>query len=139
MLKERLKAVNSFVNTLALAIVIIIIFGIFVLPMFYSRKHSKAAKAELREIGSALQDYYAEKGAWPSSGGRAVAEALTGGQEAFSKHERRDEDGRFLDPWETPYRFFFSKDAYAIQSAGRDEKFENEPSTGGDDYWYAPR
>ena len=139
MLKERLQAVNSFVNTIALAIVIIIVFGIFILPMFYSRKSAKAAKAELAEIGEALTDYYAEKGAWPSSGGRAVAEALTGGgSKAFSEHERRDDDGRFLDPWEKPYRFFFSKDAFAIQSSGPDKKFEDDAGTGGDDYWYAP-
>ena len=141
MLKERLQAINSFVNTSALAIVIIIFCGIFVFPMFYKRKHVKEVKAEMLEIGNALEKFYAESGKWPSPGGRGVAGALTGegDQKSFSTHPRRDGEGRFIDPWEYPYRYFFSKDGYAIQSAGRDGEFADGVGAGEDDYWYSPR
>ncbi len=139
MLKDSLKAVNSAVNRLALVVVVVIFCGIFVFPLFYSRKRVKEVKAELAEIGGALEDYRAETGGWPPSGGRAVAVALLGGggAKAYSEHPRKDGEGRLVDPWDTPYRFFFSRGGFAIQSAGRDGKFADGSPSGGDDYWFS--
>ena len=138
-LKEFLRSINGIVNRLAIVAVVTVFCGIFVFPLFYSREDAKTAKTELAAIGKALGEYHAETGAWPSSsGGRSVAEALAGGAKIFSDHERRDDDGRFIDPWETPYRFFFSSGSYVLQSAGPDGKFEPGVSGGGDDYWFSP-
>jgi hypothetical protein len=60
-----------------------------------------------------------------------------GGGEAYSEHERRDGDGRFIDPWETPYRFYFSKSGFAIQSAGKNGKYAEGKSDTGDDVWFS--
>jgi hypothetical protein len=135
--KEFLKSIHTAMNKLALVAVITVFCGIFVFPLFYNRKDAKTAKSELAEIGGALQKFHAESGEWPSSGGRAVAAAL-GGAKAFSKHERKDSEGRFLDPWETPYRFYFSKDGFTVRSAGQDKKFAKGLSSGEDDYWFSP-
>ena len=140
-LQNFIKGVNSIVNRLALAIVILIIFGIFIFPLFNSNKETKAVKSELQQIGAALEEYYHEQNKWPSPGARAVAAALAGegGAKGFSSHERLDPEGRFIDPWEKPYRYFFSNDRYTIQSAGPDEEFSDGFNLGEDDYWYAPR
>ena len=140
-LQKFIKGVNSIVNRLALAIVILIIFGIFVFPLFHNNQDTRAVKSELRRIGNALGEYYQENNKWPSSGARSVAGALSGEGEAkaFYKHARLDAEGRFIDPWEKPYRYFFSNDRCAIQSAGPDEEFSDGINVGEDDYWYAPR
>jgi type II secretory pathway pseudopilin PulG len=138
-LKDSLKVVHSITNQAALVVVIVVFFGIFIFPLFYSQKKAKQLKAELREIGASLESYHSETGSWPSPGGRSVAEALLGGGggEAYSEHERRDGDGRFIDPWETPYRFYFSKSGFAIQSAGKNGKYAEGKSDTGDDVWFS--
>ena len=141
-LQNFIKGLNSIVNRLALAIVILIIFGIFIFPLFHNNKKSKAVKSELRSIGAALEEYYKEKNKWPSPGARTVAGALSGtGSNAagFYNQERIDAKGRFIDPWKKPYRYFFSNDSYVIQSAGPDGDFAEGLNVGEDDYWYAPR
>lgn len=138
-LRESLKAIHSVANRLALIVVVVVFCGIFVFPLFYSRKKAKEVKAELREIAVALGDYRSETGSWPSPGGRSVAEALLGDGrgKAYSRHSRRDGEGRFVDPWEGPYRFFFSKSGFAIQSAGKDGKYTEGASGVGDDLWFS--
>jgi len=140
-LQNFIKGLNSIVNRLALAIVILIVFGIFIFPLFHNNENSKAVKAELRKLGAALDEYYREKNKWPSPGARSVAGALSGkaGSGEFYSHERLDPEGRFIDPWQKPYRYFFSNDRYAIQSAGPDGDFSEGLNVGEDDYWYAPR
>jgi len=141
-LKEFLRSINGIVNRLAIVAVVTVFCGIFVFPLFHDREGAKSVKAELAEIGEALGEYHAETGEWPSAGGRSVAEALTGsakeGSKVFIKHERRDAEGRFIDPWETPYRYFFSSGSYALRSAGPDGKFEAGINGRGDDFWYSP-
>ncbi len=137
--KASLKSIHSAVNTLALAVVLIVIGGIFILPMF-RKKDSAEAKRELAALGKALAALHSETGSWPEGGAIAVAGALLGaeGGKALVEHERRDAQGRFIDPWETPFRFYFSQNAFAIQSAGPDGKFadgQNEE----DDYWFSSR
>lgn len=140
-LKDILRSIHGMMNQLAVVAVITVFCGIFIFPMFYDTKSAKSVKAEIAALGKALTDYHAETGAWPAStGGRSVTDALggAGGGKVYSKHERRDPEGRFTDPWDTPFRYFFSStSSYAVQSAGPDGKFEKGLSEG-DDYWYAP-
>lgn len=140
-IKDFLRSIHSVVNRLAVVAVVTVFCGIFVFPLFYNTKDAKAAKSELAALGKALSDYHAENGAWPAAGARSVAEALSGagGGKAFTDHGRRADDGRLLDPWGNPFRFFFSSNRYAIQCAGADGEFEDGLGKGGDDYWYAPR
>ena len=42
-----------------------------------------------------------------------------------------------IDPWGKPYRYFFSNDGYAIQSAGPDGVFAEGHKSGRDDQWYS--
>lgn len=137
-LKEFLKSIHGAMDKLALAVVITVVCGIFVFPLFYSRKEVKEVRAELEAIGAGLEQYRAENGAWPSSSGAlAVSEALIGnGGKGFVAHERRDRDGRLIDPWEKPFRYFFSNDGFVIQSAGKNGKFAEGLDNGSDDYWF---
>ena len=125
MFKNAIKGINSIVNRLALAIVIIIVFAIFVSPIFSSRKKVKRVKNEMSEIAKALESYYAEKNEWPSSGPTSVAAALKESVDAE------------IDPWGTEYRYFFSNDGYSIQSAGPDKAFAEGHKSGRDDQWYS--
>jgi type II secretory pathway pseudopilin PulG len=122
--KDVIKGINSIVNRLALAIVIIIVFAIFISPIFSSRKKVKRVKDEMSKIAKALESYYAEKNEWPSSGPTSVAAALK-------------ESVNTKDPWGTEYRYFFSNDGYSIQSAGPDKVFAEGHKSGKDDQWYS--
>lgn len=124
MFKDAIKGINSIVNRLALAIVILIVFAIFISPIFSSRKKVKRVKNEMTKIAKALESYHAEKNEWPSSGASSVAIALN------------SEEAK-LDPWGKPYRYFFSNDGYAIQSAGPDGVFAEGHKSGRDDQWYS--
>lgn len=138
---KALSKVHSAANQLAFILIVVVICGVFVFPLFYDRKKVRAVKTELAELGSALADYHAETGKWPAAGARSVATELSGGEgkKAFSAHERRDAEGRFIDPWETPYRFYFSENGYVIRGAGDDGKFQDGPDEKADDYWYSPK
>jgi|TARA_B100000700_G_scaffold119506_1_gene134294 hypothetical protein len=122
--KDAIKGINSIVNRLALAIVIIIVFAIFISPIFSSRKKVKRVKGEMSKIAKDLELYHAENNKWPSSGASSVATALN------------SEEAK-IDPWGKPYRYFFSNDGYAIQSAGPDGVFAEGHKSGRDDQWYS--
>jgi len=122
--KDAIKGINSIVNRLALAIVIIIVFAIFISPIFSSRKKVKRVKGEMSKIAKDLELYHAENNKWPSSGASSVAAALN------------SEEAK-IDPWGKPYRYFFSNDGYAIQSAGPDGVFAEGHKSGRDDQWYS--
>ena len=124
MFKDVIKWFNSIVKRLALAIVIIIIYAIFISPIFSSRKTVKKVKNEMSEIAKGLEKYHADKNEWPSAGATAVAIAL--------KLEAAK-----IDPWGKPYRYFFSNDGYAIQSAGPDGVFAEGHKSGRDAQWYS--
>ncbi|MEC9036744.1 MAG: type II secretion system protein GspG [Verrucomicrobiota bacterium] len=124
MFKDAIKGINSIVNRLALAIVIIIVFAIFISPIFSSRKKVKRVKGEMSKIAKDLELYHAENNKWPSSGASSVAAALN------------SEEAK-IDPWGKPYRYFFSNDGYAIQSAGPDGVFAEGHKSGRDDQWYS--
>ena len=78
----------------------------------------------MSKIAKDLELYHAENNKWPSSGASSVAAALN------------SEEAK-IDPWGKPYRYFFSNDGYAIQSAGPDGVFAEGHKSGRDDQWYS--
>ena len=124
MIKNILSGVNSFVNRLAFAIVLILIFAIFIYPLFSGGKEVKRVENQMEKIGTALESYYAEKGSWPSSGTSNIGVIF---KDSVSQK----------DPWGKEYRYFFSNDGYAIQSSGPDKVFAEGQKFGKDDHWYS--
>ena len=122
MIKNLIIGINSIVNRLALGIVLILIFAIFIYPFFSGRKEVKRVENQMERIGKALESYYAENGSWPSSGPDSMNSVLNG-------VESRE------DPWGKEHRYFFSNDGYAIQSSGPDKSFAEGQKFGKDDYW----
>ena len=61
MFKDVIKWFNSIVKRLALAIVIIIIYAIFISPIFSSRKTVKKVKNVMSGIAKGLEKYHADK------------------------------------------------------------------------------
>ena len=94
MIKNILSGVNSFVNRLAFAIVLILIFAIFIYPLFSGGKEVKRVENQMEKIGTALESYYAEKGSWPSSGPSNIGVILKD-----SVSQKRS--------WGKEYRYFF--------------------------------
>jgi len=123
-IKNLISGINSVVNRLALGIVLILIFAIFIYPFFSGGKEVKRVENQMEMIGKALESYYAENGSWPSAGPSSIAAILKG---SVSQKDPGDKD----------YRYFFSNDGYAIQSSGPDQVFAEGQKYGRDDHWYS--
>ena len=93
-IKNLISGINSVVNRLALGIVLILIFAIFIYPFFSGGKEVKRVENQMEMIGKALESYYAENGSWPSAGPSSIAAILKG-----SVSQK--------DPWDKDYRYFF--------------------------------
>ncbi|MEM9481740.1 MAG: type II secretion system protein GspG [Verrucomicrobiota bacterium] len=119
--------IQEFVGFAATAIIIMIVLVVFVFPMFYgSSKERKLAAEELDAIGKALTEFRSENGKWPGTTNSTVSSTLSenpGKAKPWSSHERRDGQGRFLDPWNNPFQFFLSNDGFIVRSSGPDGKF----------------
>ena len=77
----------------------------------------------------ALVEYKKEFGAFPSGDTRSICHELTGKNPKGTRFIdlRLAPDGRFLDPWGTPYEIYFSGDSPLVRSAGPNKQFD--PST----------
>ena len=58
-IKNLISGINSVVNRLALGIVLILIFAIFIYPFFSGGKEVKRVENQMEMIGKALESYYA--------------------------------------------------------------------------------
>lgn len=87
-----------------------------------------------------LQEYREYAGAYPTGDAASVAKALSGQADkkvimlATSKLKKNSE-GELLDPWGTPFQFFFSGRTVLIRSAGPDRIFEDSLEPLSDDLY----
>ena len=86
-----------------------------------------------------LQKYKETVGAYPTGGNSDVARALQG-QNAkkviilVGRKLEQNGKGEFVDPWGTPFRFYFSENSVLLRSAGPNRRFEETSSVDFDDY-----
>ena len=95
---------------------------------------------EMDSLVVALQAHQAEFGALPSGTDSAICKALAGENARKLKFiEMRPSgiaaDGRFLDLWGTPYRFYFSDGGIMVRSAGPNRQFDDQKTKHSDDYF----
>jgi hypothetical protein len=84
---------------------------------------------EVSAVRTALRDYEATFGAFPSGESPAVFRALRGQnpRQIVFLHcpaESVSPDGSMVDPWGTPYRVYFSGKEVLVRSAGPNKLFD---------------
>ena len=85
-----------------------------------------------------LQQYKEFVGSYPSGNSAEISKALFGQTEkkvlilAVRKSDLNSK-GEILDPWGTPYQFYFSLNAILIRSAGPNKAFEDSKTFPSDD------
>ena len=108
----------------------------FLATRCYGPSHILLDTSHLKQ---ALYSYKENVGEYPQGDNRAISKALLGenpaGLQFFDPpRDTISPEGDLLDPWGTPYRFYFS-DTPLIRSAGKNKKFENNSAKGSDDYF----
>lgn len=87
-----------------------------------------------------LQQYKEFVGEYPSGNNAAIAKALLGQSEkkvlilAVRRSDLNDK-GEIVDPWRTPYQFYFSHNEVLIRSAGPNKAWEDSAIPGADDLY----
>ncbi len=85
-----------------------------------------------------LQQYKEFVGTYPTGNNAAIAKALLGQTEkkvlilAIRRSDLNDK-GEIVDPWRTPYQFYFSHNEVLIRSAGPNKAWEDDAIPNSDD------
>ena len=87
----------------------------------------------------ALKEYREHMGQYPTGDSRAVSQALQGANPQGIQFidfppKGMSPDGDVLDPWGTPYEFYFGERPL-VRSAGKNKRFDNSSSKDCDDYF----
>ncbi|MEY2408516.1 MAG: hypothetical protein QOF48_1186 [Verrucomicrobiota bacterium] len=94
---------------------------------------------DVESLFDGLQKYKEHVGAYPVGSNSDVARALQG-QNAkkviilVGRKLEQNGKGEFVDPWGTPFRFYFSDNSVLLRSAGPNRRFEESTSMDFDDY-----
>lgn len=87
-----------------------------------------------------LQQYREFTGAYPVGNNVSITKAMMGKNEkkvlilAIRQSDLNDR-GEIVDPWSTPYRFYFSGDQVLIRSAGPNQVWEDDDKPLSDDLY----
>lgn len=95
---------------------------------------------DIQSLFDALQQYKEYTGGYPVGSNADIAKALKGrnAKNVFIVVGRKSEvndKGEFLDPWGTPYRFYFSDSSIVVRCAGPNKRFEDSLAPNADDFW----
>lgn len=87
-----------------------------------------------------LQQYKQFTGSYPPGNNASLAKALLGQTDArvlilAVRQNELNDKGEIVDPWGTPFRFYFSGDEVLIRSAGPNRVFEDDATRGADDLY----
>ena len=87
-----------------------------------------------------LQQYKEFTGAYPVGSNMSITKAMTGQNEKkvlilSIRQSDLNEKGEILDPWGTPFRFYFSGDEVLIRSAGPNRVWEDDDLLEADDLY----
>ncbi len=106
------------------------------------RPDEKVAKfnADCDNLIQGLQQYKEFVGTYPTGANAAIAKALLGQTEkkvlilAVRRSDLNDK-GEIVDPWRTPYQFYFSHNEVLIRSAGPNKAWEDSAIPTADDMY----
>jgi len=121
----------------AIAAVVLVV---FLCTKFRTDRRDSRIESHTTMLIAALQGYKAETGTYPPGDSRDIGNALFGrnAQKIIyyeTANRYRTPEGDILDPYGTPYRFYFSGDHVLIRSAGRNKRFEDGTVERSDDYY----
>ncbi len=124
-----------------LALVVLVLCVGIVRAIYLGRSSADKIRSDVKEIGLAMAQYRSVIGRYPQGNNVEISRALleqNSNTNTFVKYRPRNmsRSGEALDPWGTPYRFYFSSRAedgsfhIMIQSAGANRVFGDD-----DDYF----
>ena len=87
-----------------------------------------------------IQQYREFVGSYPSGNNIAITKALLGQTEKkvlilTVRRSNINDKGEIIDPWGTPYQFYFSHNEVLIRSAGPNKAFEDSAVATADDLY----
>jgi hypothetical protein len=130
---------RKIVSIIALAIFIAIALA-FLWPSNQTHEGTSRVEAESRALQAALFQYKETFGVFPSGNAQTIFRALTGKNAKGTifinwRSSAIGKNGEPLDPWKSPYKFYFSDDYPLIRSAGKNKSFDSANLHGSDDYF----
>ena len=127
-------------RVLTIALIVLGVSGVLWVAKGWTLKRPDGKVAKLNSdcdnLILGLQQYKEFVGTYPTGNNAAIAKALLGQTEkkvlilAIRRSDINDK-GEIVDPWRTPYQFYFSHNEVLIRSAGPNKAWEDAaiPST----------
>jgi hypothetical protein len=109
-----------------------------------SSKPNAQFNADADSLILGLQQYKEFTGVYPPGNNVSIAKALLGQSDkkvlilAVRQNDLNDK-GEIVDPWGTPFRFYFSGDEVLIRSAGPNRGWEDDAAPEADDLYRSNR
>ena len=121
-------------RVLTLTLILIMVGGVYLVANSWTLKKAdpKVGKfnSDCDNLILGLQQYKEFVGTYPTGANAAIAKALLGQTEkkvlilAVRRSDLNDK-GEIIDPWGTPYQFYFSHNEVLIRSAGPNKVWED--------------
>jgi hypothetical protein len=95
---------------------------------------------DIQNLFDGLQQYKEHVGTYPTGSNAQIVKSLKGQNPKsviilVNRKNELNAKGEFVDPWGTPFRFYFSDTSVLIRSAGPNGKFDDSSAVDGDDYY----
>jgi len=131
-------------RVLTIALIVLVVGGVLLVAKGWTFKRSDGRTTKFNldsdNLIMGLQQYKEFVGGYPSGNNAAIAKALLGqtGKKVLILAVRRsdlNDKGEIVDPWRTPYRFYFSDNEVLIRSAGPNQVWEDSAIPTADDLY----
>jgi hypothetical protein len=131
-------------RALTIALIVVGVAGVLWVAKGWTlrRTDAKAVKfnADCENLILGIQQYKEFVGTYPTGANSAIAKSLLGQTDkkvlilAVRRSDLNDK-GEIVDPWGTPYQFYFSHNEVLIRSAGPNKAWEDSASPTADDLY----
>jgi hypothetical protein len=131
-------------RALTIVLIVIGVAGVLLVAKAWTQRRAGDLVAKFNEdcdgLILGLQQYKEFVGTYPTGNNIAIAKALLGQTEkkvlilAVRRADMNDK-GEILDPWRTPYQFYFSENEVMIRSAGPNKAWEDATVPTADDLY----
>jgi hypothetical protein len=131
-------------KALTIALILVSVTGVFRVAQGWTLKKADERIAKFNtdcdNLILGLQQYREFVGSYPTGNNAAITKAMLGqtGKKVLILTVRRsdiNDKGEIVDPWGTPYEFYFSTTEVLIRSAGPNKAFEDSAITTADDLY----